>query len=197
MLHRAFAVALLLASAFVGGIFAQTTGSPPATNQRYVRPDKETREKRWLLGMFGPFAIGGDALSAGISTWQNNPPEWGKHWGGFGKRFASNLGKGVIKGTTAFALEESFKLDSHYYRSTKRDTGSRLRNALISSFSARTPSGRRVFGFPRIASSYASSIIATQAWYPDRFTLRDGLRGGTWAVGADVLSNIFNEFFHR
>lgn len=147
--------------------------------------------------MFGPFAIGGDVLSAGVSTWSNSPPEWGKSWNGFGKRFASDLGKGVIKGTTAYALEEAFKLDSHYYRSQKRDTGSRLKNAIVSSFTARTPSGRRVVGFPRIAGSYVSSIVATRAWYPDRFGMRDALRGGTYAVGVDILSNIFTEFFHK
>jgi hypothetical protein len=164
---------------------------------RLIRPGLEKREKRWLNGMVGPFAIAGDALSAGISTWNNSPPEWGKSWNGFGKRFASDLGKGVIKGSAAFALEESFKLDSHHYRSTKRDVGSHLRNALLSSFTARTPSGRRIFGFPRIAGSYVSSIVATEAWYPKRFGIRDGLRGGTWAVGADILSNIFTDFFHK
>ena len=68
---------------------------------------------------------------------------------------------------------------------------------MVSAFTARTPSGRRVLGFPRITGSYVSSIVATEAWYPNRLGIRDGLRGGTYAVGADILSNIFNEFFHK
>lgn len=177
-------------------IGAPQNSSP--SNTPYVRPNAETRERRWLLGMFGPFAIGGDAFAAAFSTWSNKPPEWGKNWNGFGKRFASELGKGVIKGTTAYALEETFKLDSYYYRSPKHtQPGSRLKNALVSSFTARTPSGKRVLGFPKIAGDYSSSIIATKAWYPQRLGIRDGLRGGTWAVASDILSNLFTEFFHN
>jgi len=200
MSKRATATALFMIASFAFAASAQTgrsqtSGNP---NQPYVRPDKETRQKRWLLGMFGPFPIAGDAFSAGVSTWDNKPPEWGKSWNGFGKRFASELGKGVIKGTTAYSLEEAFKLDSTYYRSPKHTPpGSRLKNALMSAFTARTPSGKRVLGFPRITGSYVSAIVATETWYPNRLGMRDSLRGGTYAIGADILSNIFTEFFHK
>src|SRR6478672_11995328 len=98
MSKRATATVLFVLNLFACTAFAQTVGSPgvkPAV-QPYVRPDFETRQKRWLLGMFGPFAIAGDAFSAATATWDNKPPEWGKTWNGFGKRFASELGKGVI-----------------------------------------------------------------------------------------------------
>ena len=200
MSKRAIATALFMIACFALPASAQIGGPQSASNpnQPYVRPDKETRQKRWLLGMFGPFAIAGDAFSAGVATWDNKPPEWGKSWSGFGKRFGSEVGKGVIKGTTAYALEEAFKLDSSYYRSPKHtQPGSRLRNAIVSAFTARRRSGRRVLGVPRLSGSYVSSIGATEAWYPNRLGIRDGLRGGTYAVGADILSNIFNEFFHK
>jgi hypothetical protein len=199
MRAKATATALLfIAACFIAGS-AQSSGTPTPTpaNQPYVRPDKETREKRYFLSMFGPFALGGDVLAAGLDTASNTPREWGPHWNGFGKRFASQLGKGVIHHTTQFALEESFKLDSYYYRSTKKDVGSRLKNAITSTFTARRPDGSKTIGFPRIAGSYTAGIIAAETWYPNRYGLKDGLKSGTLSLGTDILSNLFKEFFHR
>ncbi|HEY2847238.1 MAG TPA: hypothetical protein VGI80_05420 [Pyrinomonadaceae bacterium] len=184
--------------AFILTAPAQTGGSTQTgTNQPYVRPDKETREKRFLLSMFGPFAIGGDVLAAGIDTASNSPREWGPHWNGFGKRFASELGKSVIHHSTQYALEESFKLDSYYYRSTKKDVGSRVRNAIVSTFTARRPDGSRAVGFPRIVGSYTASIVAAETWYPNRYGLKDGFKSGSLSLGTDILSNLFKEFFHK
>jgi len=197
MLKRASVTTFFAIAVFAMPIGAQTTGSQSSTNQPYVRPDKETREKRYLLSMFGPFAIGGDVLAAGINTAANTPREWGPYWNGFGKRFASQFGKGVIHQSTQFALEESLKLDSYYYRSTKKDVGSRLKNAISSTFTARRPDGSRTIGIPRIAGSYAAGIIAAETWYPKRYGLKDGLNSGTISLGTDVLSNIFKEFFRR
>jgi hypothetical protein len=103
----------------------------------------------------------------------------------------------VIHHSTQYALEESFKLDSYYYRSTKRDTGSRIKNAIVSTFTARRPDGSRTIGFPRIVGSYTASIIADETWYPKRYGLKDGLKGGSLSLGTDILSNLFKEFFHK
>jgi len=197
------AKAIVAALFFIISLFvatpAQTGGSqaPRATTQPYRRPDAQTRQKRYLLSMFGPFAIGGDVLAAGLDTASNSPREWGPHWNGFGKRFASQLGKGVIHHSTQFALEESFKLDSYYYRSTKHDVSSRLRNAITSTFTARRPDGSKTVGFPRIVGSYTAGIVAAETWYPKRYGLKDGLKSGTLSLGTDILSNLFKEFFHR
>jgi hypothetical protein len=197
------AKAIVAALFFIISLFvatpAQTGGSqaPSPTNQPYRRPDAETRQKRYLLSMFGPFALGGDVLAAGLDTASNSPREWGPHWNGFGKRFASQLGKGVIHHSTQFALEESFKLDSYYYRSTKHDVSSRLRNAITSTFTARRPDGTKTVGFPRIVGSYTAGIVAAETWYPKRYGLKDGLKSGTLSLGTDILSNLFKEFFHR
>ena len=93
-------------------------------------------------------ALGKTVLSAGYSTWRNSPEEWGDHWEGFGKRVASSLGKSVIKHTIIYGLDETLTLDSRYYRSEKKDVGSKIKNALISPVTARNSSGKRVFGAP-------------------------------------------------
>ena len=196
-----FALSLLLICADLS-IFAQTdttqnkNGSTKTNQaqQTYTRPDADARRKRYVKSMFGPFALARTVASAGISTWQNSPAEWGTKWEGFGRRVASGFGKNIIKQTTMYGLDEAFKLDSAFYRSQKRDFSSRLGNALISPFTARKTNGQRTFGFPRIAATYASSIIAYETWYPRRFNYQDGIKAGTISLGFNAAFNVIKEF---
>lgn len=167
---------------------------PYIPHYMYTRPDKNTRLKRYVKSVVGPVAIGKSVISSGYSTWRNSPEEWGDNWEGFGRRFASSMGKSAIKNTTSYALDEAFKLDSSFYRSNKKNFGGRLGDALLSTFTARKPDGKKVFGFPRIAGTYTASIIAAEAWYPKRFDYKDGLRSGTISLGLNAAFNVIKEF---
>jgi len=172
-----------------------TTMSPTSTvSAQYVRPTAKTRFNRYLGSMFGPTALAKRVVSAGWSTWRNSPEEWGPHWEGFGKRFASGTGKTIIKSTVQYSLEEAFKLDSHYYRSKNKSVGARVRNALISPVTARDENGKRVFGFPRIIGTYTGSIVAAETWYPDRYSWKNGVRSGTISLGMNAAFNLVKEF---
>lgn len=193
-------LAILLLIAF-SGVNAQDTAPAKDSDQpkppppaAYVRPSAEKRFKRYLNNTFGPFALAGNAISAGISTATNEPEEWGKKWEGFGRRFASDLGRSVIEETTTYGLDEALKLDSGFYRSQKRDAGSRIKNALLSTVTARKPNGKRTIGVPRIAGIYTGAIVAAEAWFPSRFDYKDGLRNGTISLGANAAFNLFREF---
>jgi hypothetical protein len=170
-----------------------------AQNQQlpYTRPDAKKRFIGYVNGMFGPVALGKDVLTAGYSTWRNSPEEWGDRWEGFGRRMASNVGKGIIKETVIYGLGETFKLDSKYYRSRKKDVGSRVANALVSTATARDKDGKRVFGFPRIAGTYIASIVAAETWYPARFGWKDGLKNGTVTLGFTAAFNLVKEFIWK
>lgn len=160
----------------------------------YTRPESKTRFKRYVNGMFGPVALGKQVVGAGIGTWRNSPEEWGGQWEGFGKRLASGFGKNLIKQTTTYGLDEAFKLDSHYYRSTKKDAGSKIKNALLSPVTARNARGKRVIGVPKIVGTYTASIVAAETWYPDRYDWKDGVRSGTISFGISAAYNLFKEF---
>lgn len=149
------------------------------------------------MSMFGPMALGKDVLSAGWSTWRNSPEEWGDHWEGFGRRFASSVGKGIIKGTIVYGLDESFKLDSHYYRSKNKSAGARIKNALISPVTARDRNGKRVLGFPRLVGGYTASIVAAETWYPARYNYKDGLKTATISLGLEAAFNLVKEFIWK
>ncbi|HMT09327.1 MAG TPA: hypothetical protein PKA82_15090, partial [Pyrinomonadaceae bacterium] len=116
---------------------------------------------------------------------------------GFARRVGSNFGKNVIRNTTIYAMDEALKLDSHYYRSTKRDVGSRLGNAVASTFTARTQSGKRTIGAPRIIGTYAANVIAAETWYPRGYDWKDGMKSGTISLGVNSMINIFREFVFK
>jgi hypothetical protein len=147
--------------------------------------------------MFGPTELGIRAVNSGWATWRNRPEEWGDRWEGFGKRFASGTGKSIIKSTTQYALEEAFKLDGRYYRSTNRSAKARIKNAVISPFIARDRYGARVIGYPRIIGKYTAAMIAAETWYPDRFTWKDGLKSGTLSLGLSAGYNLVKEFIWK
>jgi hypothetical protein len=175
----------------------KTAPVPQTQNGNYVRPDANQRFKRYVNRMFGPVSLGTKVLSAGYSTATNSPEEWGGTWKGFGKRFASSVGKSIIKESTMYTMDEAFKLDSAFYRSQKRDFKSKVSNAVLSTFTARKPDGKRVVGFPRLVGTYTASIVAAETWYPDRYSYKDGLKSGTISLGINVAVNLFKEFLKK
>ena len=176
---------------------AETTGQSSQSTP-YVRPSARARFNQYLNNSIGPFALLGVGFTAGIDQLDKAPPEWKQGAKGYARRFASNFGESVIQETVSYGLEEAFKLDGKFYRSEKRDFASRLKNALLSGVTARTPSGRKVFNPSRIAGAYTGSILAAETWYPKRYSYRDGLRRGTQNVAAIIGFGLLNEFlFHR
>lgn len=163
----------------------------------YVRPDAEKRFKRYASDTVGPFAWVGIAATSGVSTAANEPEEWGKSAKGFGKRVASNFGRRVIRNTVTYGLDEALKLDSNFYRSEKRGFGNRVKNALISPITARKPDGKRTIGIPRLVGTYTAGVISSEAWYPERYNWKDGLRSGTITLGTNALFNLVKEFIKR
>ncbi len=162
-------------------------------NSTYVRPSLKKRVNRYVNNIAGTGLIG-VGFSTVIGQINENPPEWERNTEGFFRRLGSNFGKRAISESVAFGMEEALKLDSRFYKSKKKDFGSRVKNAVLSSFTARTPSGKRVFNPSRLAGRYTANIIATETWYPQRFSYKDGLRQATRGVGFNIGFNIFREF---
>ena len=203
MLFKFFGAVLFVSAFSVSGVIGQTPTPTPtptpdaaasATANGYTPPTAGTRFKRYVKSTVGPFALARQVAGAGIATWRNSPEEWGGQWEGFGKRVASNFGKNLIKQTTIYGLDSALKLDSHYYRSTKKDAGSKIKNALLSPVTARNSRGKRVIGVPRLVGTYTGSIVAAEAWYPDRYSWKNGVRSGTISLGIGAAFNLFKEF---
>lgn len=172
----------------------EKTAMLPQTTSGYTRPDAKKRFRRYVNSTIGPFALLGNGIGAGFSTASNEPEEWGKSWEGYGRRLASNVGRNAIRNTITYGLDEALKLDSHFYRSEKRDVGSRVSNALLSVVTARKPNGKRTIGAPRLIGTYTANVIAAETWFPERFSWKDGVRSGTISLGFTAAFNLFREF---
>ncbi|HRH46649.1 MAG TPA: hypothetical protein PKY82_33705 [Pyrinomonadaceae bacterium] len=179
---------LIIASAQV---FAQTT-----TNQTtYNRPDATDRFRKYLVNTVGPTALIAPVISATFRQIKNRPEEWEKTGAGFARRFGDSFGRNLINQTVTYGLDEALKLDSNYYVSKKPNFKSKFSNAVVSTFTARTPSGKRVIGAPKIIGTYSASILANEVWMPKRFNYKDGLRDGSISMLTRVGFNLIREFF--
>ncbi len=161
----------------------------------YVRPTKDVRLKRYLSNAFGVPALLSAGIGATFNQIGNNPPEWNKNVGGFGKRYASSYGTNAIQYTVTYGLSEAFRLDNVYEKSTSKSFGKRLQHAFVASYTTRTKTGKRLPDFPYFIGNYSANIIANEVWYPKRYGFQDGVRDGTYSLGARFGVNLVREFF--
>lgn len=172
-----------------------TTATPPtATTFKYDFPDKGERFKRYLSRTVGPLRLVRTGVSAGFNQWNDSPEEWGQGMKGYGKRYASGLGRNAIQQTVSYGLDEALKLDTGFQRSKREGFLPRLKDALLQNVTSRTRSGNRVISVPRFAGVYTSAIVSHEAWYPQRYSYKDGLRSGTATLLAGFGINVFREF---
>ncbi len=82
----------------------------------YVRPTESIRLNDYAFDAFGPYPFVISATAAGINQFTNSPPEWQQGTQGYFKRWGSDYGIALVSTTTRFALSESLKEDSLYYR---------------------------------------------------------------------------------
>jgi hypothetical protein len=167
----------------------QTTATPG-----YVFPTHRERFNRYVKSTVGPFRLAWTVGAAGIDQWRDHPEEWGQGMKGFGRRYASNLGQNAIQQTVTYGLDEAFGIDTGFRKSTRDGFGARVKDALLQNITSRTKSGKRVISVPRFAGAYSGGIISREAWYPDRYSYKDGLRAGTGNLLSGFGLNLVREF---
>ena len=209
--------AFILVLAFVGPAFSQepTPKTPPETpttttqtaqpssspstqpaltTSGYVFPDKNERFKRYVNSTIGPFRLARTGVSAGLNQWNDSPEEWGQGMKGYGKRYASGLGRNAIQQTVTYGLDEALNLDTGFQRSRREGFFPRFKDALMQNVTSRTRSGKRVISVPRFAGVYTGAIVSHETWYPERYSYKDGLRSGTATLLTGFGINLFREF---
>jgi hypothetical protein len=168
--------------------------STQTADDDYVFPTHGERFNRYVKSTVGPFPLLRLGLAAGYDQWRDSPEEWEQGAKGYGRRFASGLGKNAIQQTVTYGLDEAMGLDTGFQRSKREGFVPRLKDALIQNVTSRTKSGKRVISVPRFAGVYTGSIIATETWYPERYSYKDGLRQGTRTMLMGFGINLVREF---
>jgi hypothetical protein len=65
---------------------------------------------------FGPAALAGAAIYAGVLEAASFPREWGNGVSGYGREFGSTLAASGIHGVLAFGLDSALHQDPRYFR---------------------------------------------------------------------------------
>ena len=194
---------MLIAAFCVYGQESTTTQTPRPTpaaapaataNSTYVFPTKGERFKRYVNRTVGPFRLARTGVSAGLDQWSDNPEEWEQGMKGYGKRYASGLGRNAIQQTITYGLDEALNLDTGFQRSKRVGFLPRLKDALLQNVTSRTTSGKRVISAPRFVGVYSGAVIASETWYPERYSYKDGLRSGTATILTGFGINLIREF---
>jgi hypothetical protein len=193
---RALGVVLLAVVAVSAQEVTTEPSSAPVTTSTadYVFPTSKERFNRYVQDTVGPWRLARSAASAGIQQWRDSPEEWGQGAEGFGKRFASNMGRNAIQQTVTYGLDSALHLDTGFQKSKREGFFPRLKDALVQNITSRTKSGNRVISAPRLAGVYTGGIVAAETWYPERYSYKDGLRHGTRSLLAGFGINLFREF---
>ena len=173
---------------------ASTTQTKQTTTQDYVFPTPRERFKRYVMSSVGPERLLRTGVSAGISHWRDSPEEWGQGAKGYGRRYASSLGQNLVQQTVTYGLDSALQLDTGFQKSKRQGFFPRLKDALLENVTSRNKSGDRVFSVPRFAGVYTGAIVATETWYPERYSYKDGLRRGTRSLITGFGINVVREF---
>ena len=113
---------------------------------------------------------------------------------GYGKRYASGLGRNAIQQTITYGLDSALTLDTGFQRSKREGFFPRFKDALLENVTSRTRSGKRVVSVPRFVGVYSGAVIASETWYPERYSYKDGLRSGTSTMLTSFGINLIREF---
>ena len=193
---------LAMAQAPAGSGGSPSAAVPPSATHpqpapAYTRPTEKTKLHNYLFDTVGPYPIVGAALAAGINQADNTPPEWKQGGEAYGKRFGSNFAIAAVSTTTRYALAETFREDTLYYRCECKGVFPRLSHAVLSTFTARRgDDGHRVFSLPALVAPYAGTMTAVYGWYPGRYGAQDGFRMGNYSLLGYVGGNIALEFLY-
>ena len=174
----------------------QTTQQDTTSNQTdtYTFPTRKERFNKYVKDTVGPFRLARTAFTAGLEQWSDKPPEWEQGMKGYGKRFASGMGQNGIQQTVTYGLDSALSLDTGFRRSEREGFFPRLKHALLENVTSRTKSGKRVVSVPRFVGVYTGAVVATETWYPERYSYKDGLRHGTRNLLTSFGINIVREF---
>lgn len=160
----------------------------------YAFPDGRQQFHNYLYATFGPPALISTAVGAALDQNKPAPPEWDSGAQGYGERYGWRFGMQIIGHTTEYSFAVAIHEDVAYHRCECKGFFSRGSHALISTFTAKTTSGRTVFSVPSLVSPYAGSFAAVNAWYPSRYEPQDAFRIGSTSFMFKAVGNLIGEF---
>jgi hypothetical protein len=167
--------------------------SEAANAQSRVGPDSTTRLRR-LAHDLAYGTVEGIGFAA-IDQARDNPEEWDRGWGGYGKRVASNVGEFYIQEVVTEGLAAAMNRPLDYIACKCRGTIDRTAWAVRGALFDQMPRGRNALAVPRIVGAYAGSF-AQASWRPTdgNRRARIALVNGATSLGIGAVINLYHEF---
>ncbi len=190
---------------FATGLYAQPSAASPITpGTPYVPMTGEERWKLYLHDNFEDPTAYFRALGAGAGQQiANAPPEWHQGAKAYFKRSGSSFGQFLADDSVRTVLAAAAGLDTRYHLCGCEGAKARVLYAIKWTFITRNHEGKVRFDWARFSGDYAGAFIAN-AWYPDRYGVKDALRSGHQQAAFEIGGNILREFtpeikrlFHR
>jgi hypothetical protein len=193
----ACAPALFILTFIVVGLLPGQVPPVPGTTLSEYSPITGGERLRWLaVSTVGPASLGVGVLSAGWSTAFNNPPEYGTHWDGFGKRYGIRL-SGVGTGNAIEAgLGAVLGEDPRYFRAEQDETfGGRLKHITKLTFLAPRQDGRLGPAYARHAGNVGNNVLSNTWRVGSQTSVDDTAIRIVLGVGGRMAGNAFAEFW--
>jgi hypothetical protein len=150
----------------------------------------------WIVkATIGPESLAGGVWSAGLGSWKNKPPEYGRGWDGFAKRYGMRL-TGVstgnaIEGTLGAAWGE----DPRYPRSGTGSLWQRVGHSAKMTFAAPYADGHVGPSYARYAGIVGNNFLSNSWRVDSEATTRAALTRAAFGVLGRFTGNMFDEFW--
>ena len=197
-------VSLALGSAPVFAISEEPTQQDPvqvSSNEAnspsfaaYAPLDLGQRYMYALDRVLGPARLVGFVAHSGFDQVWKKPEQWGSQPESFGYRVASRFGDVLLKESIRFGVSTADGEDPRYFRSGHGNTWKRTRYALGHTFWVHKYDGSMMPAYSLFLADFVTPAVVQQ-WRPGPFTGLREIRGGTLGMGANVVTNLWQEFW--
>jgi hypothetical protein len=159
-------------------------------------PPRTGGVRHFMTRMFSPESFLRAGAAAGIGQAEDTPHEWGQGMAGYGKRFASAVGRHAVGYGIHYAVSSIRHEEMSYRPSGKVGFKPRLEYALLSTVVTRkTTTGEKTVALGEISGAFGSGIIS-RAWQPaSTASLAHGIASGGISLGADAGIHVVREFW--
>ncbi len=125
----------------------------------------------------------------------NTPSEWGRNWGGYGKRLGSRYSQFVIQNGMSATGNALLGYEPRYDRCKCEGKGDRIKHAILRNFVTYDRSEKHLRPqFALYAAAFGAGAVA-QTWRPDnRDVVRTGFGGMISQAAYGVIPNLMAEF---
>ena len=181
---------------------APTPQGPPTQNTKPISPYTPYKRisgkerVRWVFrGTFGPESLVNGVFSAGITTAQNTPVEYGPHWDGFAKRYGMRFTGVASSNTIEAGLGAIWGEDPRYVRSEDQALKRRLGHLLLLTFTVRNREGELKPAYARYIAIPGSNFLSN-TWRVDSVSdSSHALERTGYGVLGRLAGNALSEFW--